>query len=131
MSENEISYAIRGAIFTVYNRLGPGLLESAYETALKYELKKLGFDVRKQAPLPMVYDEVKLEIGYRVDLVVNHKVIIEIKSCDGLEDLHHKHVLTYLRLSNMKLGILVNFNTANISTSIYRKVLGLQDAIRA
>jgi GxxExxY protein len=124
MSENEISYAVRGAIFTVYNRLGPGLLESAYEAALKHQLEKEGFEVRKQVPLPMVYDEVRLDVGYRVDLVVNQKVIIEVKSCDGLEDVHHKQVLTYLNLSGMKLGILVNFNTAKISESICRKILG-------
>lgn len=125
MNENDISYKIRGAIFNVYNILGPGLLESAYEAALVYELKKAGLHVQNQVALPMIYEEVKVDIGYRLDIIVEHKVIIEIKSVELLLDVHHKQLITYLKLSGMKLGILVNFNSDEISKSIFRKVNGL------
>ncbi|MCO5239632.1 MAG: GxxExxY protein [Chitinophagaceae bacterium] len=125
MTENEISYIIRGAIFDVYNNLGPGLLESAYEAALQYELLKRGMKVESQVPLPLVYDQIKLEIGYRIDLLVDNKVIIEIKSVENLSEVHHKQVITYLKLSGKKLGILVNFNCTQIDRSIFRKVNGL------
>ena len=122
MTENEISYKIRGAIFNVYNNLGPGLLESVYQSALEYELKKEGLKVKKEVPLPVYYDNVKLEVGFRLDLLVEDKVIIELKSVENLANVHHKQVLTYLKLSNLKLGILVNFNTEKIVDGIYRKV---------
>jgi GxxExxY protein len=125
MNENDISFKIRGAIFNVYNILGPGLLESAYEAALVYELKKAGLHVHNQVALPMIYEEVKVDIGYRLDIIVEHKVIIEIKSVENLLDVHHKQLITYLKLSGMKLGILVNFNSDDISKSIFRKVNGL------
>lgn len=125
MNENDISFKIRGAIFNVYNILGPGLLESAYEAALVYELKKGGLHVQNQVALPMIYEEVKVDIGYRLDIIVEHKVIIEIKSVENLLDVHHKQLITYLKLSEMKLGILVNFNSDDISKSIFRKVNGL------
>lgn len=125
MTENEISYKIRGAIFNVYNNLGPGLLESAYEVALQYELRKEGMHVQSQVALPLIYDDKKLEIGYRIDLLVENKVIIEIKSVENLSEVHHKQVLTYLRLSNKKLGLLVNFNCTEIDKAIFRKVNGL------
>lgn len=122
MSENEISFLIRGAIFKVYNLLGPGLLESAYEAALNYELKKSGLKVRRQVPLPLVYEGVCLEVGYRIDLLIEEKVLVEIKSVENLGQVHHKQVLTYLKLSGRRLGILVNFNCAAIDKSIFRKV---------
>lgn len=125
MKENEISYIIRGAIFKVYNSLGPGLLESAYEAALAYELKKQGLNVKQQVALPIIYEDVKLNTGYRIDLLAENKVIIEIKSVEQLHNVNHKQLLTYLRLSNKKLGILVNFNTDEIDKSIFRKVNGL------
>jgi len=112
MTENDISYRIRGAIFKVFNELGPGLLESAYEAVLMYELAKEGLDVKAQVPLPLVYDEIKLDVGYRIDLLVENKVIIEIKSVENLAEVHHKQVLTYLKLSGLKLALLVNFNCA-------------------
>ena len=124
-TENEISYLIRGAIFKVYNELGPGLLESVYETVLLFELQKQGLDVKSQVPLPVFYEGHKLEIGFRLDLLVNDKVIIEIKSVENLAEVHHKQVLTYLKLSNLKLGILVNFNVESITKGIFRKVNGL------
>jgi GxxExxY protein len=125
MTENDISYRIRGAIFKVYNALGPGLLESAYEAVLMYELMKEGLEVKAQVPLPLVYDVVKMDVGFRIDMLVENKVIIEIKSVENLAEVHHKQVLTYLKLSGLKLGILVNFNSAEIGKSIFRKVNGL------
>ena len=125
MTENEVSYKIRGAIFNVFNTLGPGLLESAYEAALIYELRKMGLDVESQVALPLIYDEIKMDVGYRIDLLVEDLVIIEIKSVENLAEVHHKQVITYLKLSGKKLGILVNFNCARIDESIYRKVNGL------
>lgn len=122
MTENALSYLIRGAIYKIYNALGPGLYESAYEAVLIHELKKLNLNVEQQVQLPLVYEEVSLEVGYRVDLWVEKRVIIEIKSVENLMEVHHKQLLTYLKLSGMKLGILVNFNAADISKSIFRKV---------
>jgi GxxExxY protein len=125
MTENEISYKIRGAIFKVFNALGPGLLESAYEATLYYELKKIGLIVKSQVPLPLMYDDLKMDVGYRIDLLVEDKVIVEIKSVENLLEVHHKQVITYLKLSSKKLGLLVNFNCSEIDKSIYRKVNGL------
>jgi len=125
MEENDISYIIRGCIFKVYNNLGPGLLESAYEAALGFELMNAGLFVKIQMALPMIYQSIKVDVGYRLDVVVEDKVIIEIKSVENLMDVHHKQVITYLKLSGMRLGLLVNFNSADISKSIFRKVNGL------
>jgi GxxExxY protein len=125
VTENDLSYKIRGSIFKVYNNLGPGLLESVYEAALAFELKKEGLSVRTQVGIPVIYEEELLELGFRIDILVNELVIIEIKSIEALHDVHHKQVLTYLRLANKKLGLLVNFNTDNIASSIIRKVNGL------
>lgn len=125
MDENEISYKIRGAIFNIYKKLGPGLLESVYVTALEYELSKEGLKVKKEVPVPVFYEEIKMEVGFRLDLLVDDKVIIEVKSVENLAEVHHKQVLTYLKLTDKKLAILVNFNVENITTGIYRKVNGL------
>ena len=125
MTENDISYAVRGAIFRVYTQLGPGLLESVYEAALMYELKKNGMVAQSQVPVPVHYDNEKLDIVFRVDILVENRVIIEIKSVENLAEVHHKQVLTYLRLTGLKLGLLVNFNTADIGQAIYRKVNNL------
>ena len=122
MTKNEISYKIRGCIFEVYNQLGPGLLESVYQHILRYELEKQGLIVKMEVALPVIYDDKLFDIGFRLDLLVNEKVIIEIKSVEKLAEVHHKQVITYLKLSNIKLGILVNFNSDDISKSIYRKV---------
>ena len=119
-TENEISYSVRGATFTVYNRLGPGLLESVYEKAMAYELRKKGLIVECQTGIPMIYDEVLFDIGFRLDLLIENLVIVEIKSVDLLMDVHHKQLLTYLRLMNKRLGLLINFNTSSIERSIIR-----------
>ncbi|MBC7438650.1 MAG: GxxExxY protein [Flavobacterium sp.] len=122
MTENDISYKIRDAIFKVYNELGPGLSESVYEAALNYQLKKDGFEVKTQVPVSVIYDNQDLNVGFRIDILVENKVIIEIKSVEELSKVHHKQILTYLKLTKLKLGILVNFNCNNILESIHRKV---------
>lgn len=125
MTENEISYKIRGAVFKVFNALGPGLLESAYEKVLIHELQKEGLLIKSQVALPLSYDGIELDAGYRIDIVVEDKVIIEIKSVESLAEVHHKQILTYLKLSGLKLGLLINFNCAEIEKSIFRKVNNL------
>ena len=125
MPENDISYAIRGAAFKVHTELGPGLLESVYETALAYELRKEGLGVITQLGVPVIYDEIKMEQGFRMDLLVEDKVIVEIKSVEILSDVHHKQLLTYLKLSEKKLGLLINFNVTSLKNSITRIVNGL------
>lgn len=124
MTENEISYEIRGAIFRIHNELGPGLLESVYETVLEYELKKTGLKVKTQVPQALIYQNVRLDQGFRLDILVEDKVIIEIKSVEMLLKVHHKQLMTYLKLANKKLGILVNFNCDSISDNIFRKLNG-------
>lgn len=125
MTENDISYKIRGAIFSVYNALGPGLLESVYSAALFHELKESGLKVEKEAPVPVYYKDTKIDVGFRLDLLVEDKVIIEIKSVENLAEVHHKQLITYLKVTDIKLGILVNFNTDEIKSGIFRKVNGL------
>jgi GxxExxY protein len=125
MTENDISYIIRGAIFKVYNELGPGLFESVYESALVYQLRKEGLDVKAQVEVPVFYDNQRLDIGFRIDILVEDTVIIEIKSVEELTKVHHKQVLTYLRVTGLQLALLVNFNSDDILKSIFRKVNGL------
>ena len=120
MKENDISYEIRGLSYKVYNKLGPGLLESIYEQALAYELTKEGFDVKTQSCLPVKYDDIFMDKGFRLDLLVEEKVIVEIKLVEELSFLHKKQLLTYLKISGLILGILINFNTININNSIIR-----------
>lgn len=125
MHENELSYIIRGAIFDVYKTLGPGLLESVYQRALTYELSQKPLQVEPEVPVPVVYKDQKMDLGFRIDILVNRKVLIELKSVEALHDVHHKQVLTYLKLTGIKLGLLVNFNSDDISKTIFRKVNGL------
>lgn len=122
MKENDISFKIRGVIFKVYNALGPGLLESVYEVALAHVLTEMGLNVKRQVNLPVIFEGIKLDGGFRIDLLINDLVIVEIKSVEDLKPVHHKQLNTYLKLSNLKLGILVNFNTVNILDSIFREV---------
>ena len=121
-TENQLSYLIRGAAFKVHSTLGPGLLESVYETALEYELKTLSLEVRSQIGIPMYYKQILFDVGYRLDLLIEDKVIIEIKSVDKLIDIHHKQLLTYLKLMDKKLGLLINFNSTSLEKSIVRIV---------
>ncbi len=125
MKENDLSYLIRGAAFKVHSALGPGLLESVYEVALSHELIKRGLEVRNQVGVPFVYDEINFNIGFRLDIIVNDKVIIEIKSVEELKDVHHKQLLTYLKLTNKKLGLLINFNVMSVKNGIIRIVNNL------
>ncbi|WP_341902527.1 GxxExxY protein [Fluviicola taffensis] len=115
-----MSYKIRGAIFEIYNTVGPGLLESAYEAALYYELKEAGLKVEHQLKLPFQYKDVKLEVGYKLDLIVEDKVIVEIKSVTDFSAVHFKQLTTYLKLTKVKLGLLVNFNASNMREGIAR-----------
>ena len=120
MNENDISGKIIGCAIEVHKALGPGLLESAYEECLFYELMAAGLKVERQKPLPVVYKDVKLEAGYRVDLLVEDKVVIELKSVEALNDVHTAQVLTYLKLSGCKLGLLMNFNVTKLVDGIKR-----------
>ena len=125
MTENEISKIVFDSALKVHKSLGPGLLESASEECLYYELKKFDIIVQKQKPLPLIYEDVKLEIGYRVDLIIENKVILEIKSVEALNDIHLAQILTYLKLSDCKLGMLINFNVVLIKKGIRRVVNNL------
>lgn len=122
--EIETTYKkILDCAFMIHSSLGPGLLESAYQECLYYELQLAGMKVEKEKPLPLIYKEVKLDIGYRVDLLVNNSIIIEIKSVDNLNDVHMAQVLTYLKLSGCKLGLLANFNVALLKNGIKRIIM--------
>lgn len=120
MTENEISEKVIGCAIQVHRELGPGLLESSYEECLYYELVQAGLLVEKQKPLPLVYKEVKLECGYRIDLMIEGKVIVEVKAVEALNDIHMAQVLTYLKLSKVKLGLLMNFNVTLLKSGIKR-----------
>jgi len=125
MSENEISSKIIGAAIEVHKQLGPGLLESTYEICMAFELKQLGLEVRQQQALPVVYKDVKLDAGYRIDLLIENKVIIEIKSVESLADIHTAQLLTYLKLKDLKLGLLINFNSVKVIDGLKRVVNNL------
>ena len=122
MTENEISEKIIGCSIEVHKTLGPGLLESAYQECLFYELQKAGLFVEKQKPLPLIYKEVRLDAGYRLDLIVESKVIIEVKSIEVLNDIHTAQVLTYLKVSGCKVGLLINFNVLRLIDGLKRLV---------
>jgi GxxExxY protein len=125
MDENRLSKIIIGLAIKIHKNLGPGLLESAYEETLYYELNKEGLNVEKQKPMPLIYDEVKLDVGYRIDLMIESKLIIEIKSVEFLNDVHLAQILTYLKLSGCKLGLLINFNVKYLKDGIRRVVNNL------
>lgn len=123
MNQEEIFKKILDCSFQVHTALGPGLLESAYEECLYFELVNAGLKVEKQKPLPLVYKEVKLDAGYRVDLLVENCIIVEIKSVEALADIHLAQILTYLKLSKCKLGLLVNFNVKHLKEGIKRVIM--------
>jgi GxxExxY protein len=125
MTENEISYKIIGAALELHKNIGPGLLESAYEYALAHDLKEMGLDVKQQQPMPFIYKNIQLDTGYRLDLIVNDKVIIELKSVETLAPVHYAQTLTYLKLSGLKLALLINFNSKSLKDSIHRIVNNL------
>jgi len=122
MIENEITERIIGCAIEVHRSLGPGLLENAYQECLLYELLKSGLKVEKQKPLPLVYKEVRLDAGYRLDLLVENKVIIEVKSIEAINDIHIAQILTYLKVSGCKVGLLVNFNVLKLTDGLKRLV---------
>ena len=125
MTENEIAYQIVGASLELHREVGPGLLESAYESALAYELAQRGLSVKKQCAMPFHYKNVMMEIGYKIDLLVVDKVSIELKSVEQLHPVHYAQTLTYLKLSNLKLALLINFNEKFIKDGIHRIVNNL------
>ncbi len=122
LNENELSNIILGCAIEVHKQLGPGLLESAYRECLSYELEKAGLGVQKEKPLPIIYKEVKLDHGYRIDLLVESKVVIEIKTVEAFTDVHTAQVLTYLKLGNYKLGLLLNFYVTTLKNGIKRVI---------
>ena len=122
MTDNELTYEIRGAIFDVYNELGPGLLESVYEEALTFELQERGLEVARQLEVPILYKGNELKTPLKLDLLVNNQVIVELKSVEDMKPVFAKQLLTYLRLMDKRVGLLVNFNTSNIQLGIKRIV---------
>ena len=124
MTENQIANEVIGCALEVHKALGPGLLESAYQECLCYKLRKDGFIVEKQKPMPLIFQEVQLEIGYRIDILVENKVVIEIKSVEALNDVHLAQTLTYMRLGGYKLGLLINFNVSLLKYGIKRVING-------
>ncbi|MEQ8687268.1 MAG: GxxExxY protein [Imperialibacter sp.] len=125
MSENDLSKIIVNTCFTVHRGMGPGLFESVYEEILCYELKKAGLSIERQKGIPVYWDSLKMDIGFKADIIVERKVILELKSVEEISKVHQKQLLTYLRLTNMKLGLLVNFNEELIKNGIQRIVNGL------
>jgi len=120
MTENELSNKIIGVAIDLHRTVGPGLLESAYENALAFDLTEAGFEVKQQVSMPFVYKGVKLDVGYRIDLIINDRVIIEVKSIETLAPVHFAQTLTYLKLSGLKLGLLINFNSKLLKDQIHR-----------
>jgi GxxExxY protein len=125
LSENDLSNIIIGEAIHVHKSLGPGLLESVYETCLYYRLSKAGLNILKEKAIPVVFEEIKLECGYRADIVVDNKVIIEVKAVEALNEIHKAQLLTYLRLTGLKLGLLINFNVLYLKDGIKRIVNNL------
>jgi GxxExxY protein len=122
LKDSELTEKIIGCAIKVHTNLGPGLLESAYQESLYYELMKMELFTEKQKPMPLIYEEVKLECGYRLDLLVENKVVVEVKSVEALNEVHLAQVLTYLKLSNCKIGLLINFNVAKLKDGLKRIV---------
>ncbi|MBC8883602.1 GxxExxY protein [Flavobacterium piscinae] len=126
MSEDEISKIVFEAALKVHKALGPGLLESAYEECLFYELKKQSLKVEKQKALPLIYEEVKMDVGYRIDIIIEDKFIVEVKSVEALNEVHLAQILTYLKLTECKLGMLINFNVKQLKNGVRRVINGVQ-----
>jgi GxxExxY protein len=125
MHENEISKIIIGSAMKVHSELGPGLLESAYEASPAYELSKAGLRFERQKPMPLIYQDVKLDVGYRLELLVENQVVVDPKSVDALTPIFTAQMLTYLKLSGCKLGLIINFNVERLRDGIKRVVRGL------
>jgi len=125
MTENEISNRVIGIAIELHKSIGPGLLESAYENAFAHDLRIAGFDVKQQVPMPFIYKDVKLDVGYRIDLIIDNKLIVEVKSIEALAPVHFAQTLTYLKLSGLRLALLINFNSKLLKESIHRIVNNL------
>ena len=125
MTENELSKILVDISYKIHTRLGPGLLESVYEAILYHELIKKGLKVERQKPIPVIWDDIYLDIGFRSDLIIENKVIVEIKSVEKLSNAHLKQLLTYIKITGLKLGLLINFNEALMKDGIKRVVYGL------
>ena len=131
MTENAIAKEVVDAAFRIHTTLGPGLLESVYETVMAYELDRRGLRIVRQQPIPVIYENIHVDTGFRADLIVEDKVIVEIKSVEVLGPVHKKHLLTYLRLADKRLGLLINFQVAPIKDGITRVVNGPEDDLHA
>src|SRR2546423_12009829 len=127
MTENEVAKQIVDVAFKIHSTYGPGLLESVYETIMAYELNKRGLRVNRQQAIPVIHEEVRMELGFRADLIVEGKVVVEIKSIEAIGPVHKKQLLTYLRLTDKRLGLLINFHVDLIKNGITRIVNGLED----
>jgi len=127
MNENDLSYEIVGVALKLHKHIGPGLLESAYENALAHDLREIGLEVRQQVPMPFIYKEMRMDVGYRIDLLIENSLIIEVKSIELLAPVHYAQLLTYLKLSEMKLGLLINFNCKLLKDGIHRVANNLPD----
>ena len=125
MTDNEISFKIIGAALELHKTTGPGLLESAYETALAFDLMNMGLDVKTQVNMPFYYKDVKMNVGYRIDMLVDNKIIVEVKSVENLNEVYFAQILTYLKLSGLNLGLLINFKTKYLKDGIHRIVNNL------
>ena len=125
MTENEIATVVVDAAYKIHNRLGPGLLESVYQALMVHELRKCGLQVQSEQDIPIEYDGVRLNVGFRADIVVEGKVILELKSLESLHRVHKKQLLTYLRVTNIRLGLLINFGEALIKNGIHRVANGI------
>lgn len=124
METNELTRKIIGCAIEVHKALGPGLLESSYKECLFFELKKAGLKVEKEKALPLIYKDVKLDCGYRIDLLIENQIVLELKSVDALNDIHMAQILTYLKLQDLRFGLLINFNVARLKDGIKRVVQG-------
>jgi GxxExxY protein len=127
MTENEVAKQIVDVAFKIHTTFGPGLLESVYETIMAYELQKRGLSVRRQQAIPVIYEDIRMDLGFRADLIVENKVVVEIKSVEAIAPVHKKQLLTYLRLTDKRLGLLINFNVELIKNGISRVVNGLSE----
>ncbi len=125
LRENEISYIVRGIVYDIYNNVGPGLLESVYEEIVFYELVKQGLAVERQVEIPIIWDKIKMEKAFRADIIIEEKVILELKSVSELSKVHFKQLSTYMRLTNCRLGLLINFNEIDVQKGIKRIVKDL------
>ena len=131
MTENEVAKQVVDVAYKIHTGFGPGLLESVYETIMAYELQKRGLQVIRQQPIPVVYEDIRMELGFRADLIIENRVVVEVKSVEAIAPVHKKQLLTYLRLTDKRLGLLINFNVDLIKGGITLVVNGLQEGPHA